>query len=154
MSEVSSVSSDEWAVWNTFYRMRRQLDLALERQLRHDAKISRPDYEILLALFESPDKQMRARELGALVGWEKSRLSHQVTRMEARGLLERKDCDADARGTWIGITTAGSRATLGAMRDHASSIRRFFFDVLSDDEKSVLRDISARVLTALGPLET
>jgi DNA-binding MarR family transcriptional regulator len=154
MSEVSSVSADEWAVWNAFYRMRRQLDLALERQLQHDAEISRPDYEILLALFESPDKQMRARELGALVGWEKSRLSHQVTRMEARGLVERRECDTDARGTWIGITPAGSRATLGAMRDHASSIRRFFFDVLTDDEKSVLKDISGRVLTALAPLDT
>ena len=154
MSEVSSVSADEWAVWNAFYRMRRQLDLALERQLQHDAEISRPDYEILLALFESPDKQMRARELGALVGWEKSRLSHQVTRMEARGLVERRECDTDARGTWIGITPAGSRAALGAMRDHASSIRRFFFDVLTDDEKSVLKDISGRVLTALAPLDT
>jgi DNA-binding MarR family transcriptional regulator len=150
MSEVAAVSADEWDVWNSFYRMRRQLDLALERQLQHDAEISRADYEILLALFESPDRRMRARELGTLVGWEKSRLSHQVTRMEQRGLVERSDCDTDARGTWIGITPAGRRATLGAMRDHATSIRKYFFDVLTDDEKDVLRNVSGRVLEGLS----
>jgi DNA-binding MarR family transcriptional regulator len=151
MSEVSSVSQDEWDVWRAFFRMRRHLDLALERQLQHDAEISGPDYEILLALFESPDKQLRARELGALLGWEKSRLSHQVTRMERRGLVERTECDTDARGTWIGITADGRRATLGAMRDHALSIRRFFFDVLTDEEKRVFKDVSGRVLDALDP---
>ena len=151
MTEVSSVSQDEWDTWRTFYQMRRQLDLALERQLQHDAEISGPDYEILLAIFESPDKQLRARDLTALLGWEKSRLSHQVTRMERRGLVQRSDCDVDARGTWIGITPDGSRATLGAMRDHATSIRRLFFDVLTDDEKRVLKDVSARVLDAIDP---
>ncbi|MCU1469223.1 MAG: MarR family transcriptional regulator [Glaciihabitans sp.] len=151
MSEVSSVSQDEWDVWRAFFRMRRHLDLALERQLQHDAEISGPDYEILLALFESPDKQLRARELGTLLGWEKSRLSHQVTRMERRGLVQRTECDTDARGTWIGITADGSRATLGAMRDHALSIRRFFFDVLTDEEKRVFKDVSGRVMEVLDP---
>lgn len=151
MSEVSSVSEDEWDVWRAFFRMRRHLDLALDRQLHRDAEISAQDYEILLALFRSPDKQLRARELGELLGWEKSRLSHQVTRMERRGLVARTDCDTDARGTWIAITAEGSRATLGAMRDHATSIRKFFFDVLSDDELRVIKDVSGRVLDAIDP---
>jgi DNA-binding MarR family transcriptional regulator len=151
MSEVSEVRPEEWDVWRAFVRMRRQLDLALERGLQHDADISMPDFEILLALFESPDKQLRARELGAALGWEKSRLSHQVTRMEKRGLVERSECDTDARGTWIAITADGRRTILGAMRDHATSIRRYFFDVLSDSEKAVLSDISGRVLDAIDP---
>lgn len=151
MSEVSEVSEEEWDVWRAFVRMRRQLDLALERQLQHDADISMPEFEILLTLFELPDKKLRTRELGAALGWEKSRLSHQVTRMERRGLVERSDCDTDARGTWITITPDGSRAVLGAMREHATSIRRYFFDVLGDDDKTVLADVSARVLGAITP---
>jgi len=151
MSEVSSVSEDEWDVWRAFFQMRRHLDLALDRQLHRDAGISAQDYEILLALFRSPDKQLRARELGGLLGWEKSRLSHQVTRMERRGLVARTDCDTDARGTWIVITAEGSRATLGAMRDHALSIRSLFFDVLTDEELKVIKDVSGRVLDAIDP---
>jgi DNA-binding MarR family transcriptional regulator len=151
MSEVSSVTSAEWDVWRSFHTMRRQLDLALERELQQDAQISMPDFEILLALFETPGNRMRARELGALISWEKSRLSHQVTRMAARGLVERTECATDARGTWVGITQKGRLTILGAMRDHALTIRRLFFDVMSEDELSSLRELSSRVLTAIDP---
>jgi DNA-binding MarR family transcriptional regulator len=151
MSEVSSVTSAEWDVWRSFHTMRRQLDLALERELQQDAKISMPDFEVLLALFEATDNQLRARELGVLISWEKSRLSHQVTRMEARGLVERTDCDTDARGTWIGITQKGRLTILRAMRDHALTIRRLFFDVMTEDELGMLREMSGRVLTAIEP---
>jgi DNA-binding MarR family transcriptional regulator len=151
MSEVSGVSDDEWETWRAFRAMRRQLDLVLDRRLQQDAGISGPDYEILLTLFEAPNRQLRSRELGEQLGWEKSRLSHQVTRMEARGLVERTECDTDLRGTWIGITALGRRTTLGAMRDHALTIRRLFFDVLDDDDKHVLREISTRVLDTIDP---
>ena len=84
-----------------------------------------------------------------MLGWEKSRLSHQVTRMERRGLVERTDCDTDARGTWIGITPDGRRAILGAMRDHATNIRRYFSASTDDDQ--ALKRVSGRVLDAIDP---
>ena len=151
MSEVSEVSEEEWAVWRKFYAMRRQLDRALEDQLQRDAGISGPDYEILLALFESPQRRLRSRDLSERIGWEKSRISHQVTRMESRGLVERSECEDDLRGTWIGLTSDGRRAVLGAMRKHTSTIRKLFFDVLTDDEKVALGSASDRVLEAINP---
>ena len=151
MSEVQTLTPEEWAVWRAFHLMRRQLDLALERELQQDAHISGPDYEILITLFESPEKQLRARELTARLGWEKSRLSHQVTRMVARGLVERSECDTDARGTWIGLTKKGRLATLGAVRSHALTIRRLFFDILSESELEVLGTVTDRVLEAIDP---
>ncbi|MDQ1547439.1 MAG: hypothetical protein QOH69_2343 [Actinomycetota bacterium] len=151
MSEVPTLTTEEWELWRAFHAMRRQLDLALERELQQDAQISGPDYEILITLFESPEKQLRARELTARLGWEKSRLSHQVTRMSARGLVERSECDTDGRGTWIGLTTKGRLATLGAVRSHALTIRRLFFDVLSESELEVLGAVSGRVLDAIDP---
>ena len=151
MSEVSEVSEEEWAVWRKFYAMRRQLDRALEDQLQRDAGISGPDYEILLSLFESPQRRLRSRDLSERIGWEKSRISHQVTRMESRGLVERSECEDDLRGTWIGLTSDGRRAVLGAMRKHTTAIRALFFDVLTDDEKATLGSASDRVLEAINP---
>jgi DNA-binding MarR family transcriptional regulator len=151
MSEVSSVSQDEWDLWHAFHTMRRQLDLALDRRLQQDAKISSSDFEILLALFQSPTKQLRSRELGVLLAWEKSRLSHHVTRMVARGLVVRTECDTDARGTWVAITPAGQRTILGAMRDHALTIRRLFFDVLTAEDQAHLLDVSSRVRERIDP---
>ena len=131
--------------------MRNHLDRTLERQLQSSGDISAADYQVLIALFESPEKQQRARELSSRIGWEKSRLSHQVTRMEKRGLLERTECDTDARGTWIGLTPAGSRAILSAMRGHQAAIRQYFFDILSSDEQETLKNASLRVIDAIDP---
>ncbi len=149
MSEVSEVSEEEWAVWRTFYTMRRQLDRALEDQLQRDSGISGADYEILLALFRSRDRRLRSRDLAETIGWEKSRISHQVTRMEARGLVERAECSDDLRGTWICLTSDGRRATLGAMREHTSTIREIFFDVLTTEELAAFGSTSERVLEAI-----
>ena len=151
MAESATVTPEEWEVWRAFHSMRKRLDLAIERQLHEVAGISEPDYEILITLFESPEKQLRSRELGAATGWEKSRLSHQLTRLEKRELVERVECDTDARGTWILITPAGSRAVLGAIREHAAMIRTLFFDLISDEEKATFREVSERVIDAIDP---
>ena len=147
----SVVSPEEWDVWRTFHSMRRKLDLALERQLQRDADISAADYGILLALFEAPGKQLRGRDLGERLSWEKSRISHQVSRMEKRGLLERRECETDLRGSWIGLTNDGTRAVLGAMRDHAATLRRYFFDVLDPAELAAFKAVSSRVIDVIEP---
>jgi len=151
MTEVSQISDAEWDVWRSFTTMRRQLDLALEQQLQRDAGISRADFEILLAIFEAPEKQLRARELVDRLGWEKSRVSHQVTRMEQRDLVTRRECDSDLRSSWILLTPAGKRAVLGSMRDHAMTIRKYFFDALTPTELEVMSAASQRVLDAIDP---
>lgn len=151
MSKVPELPESDWDVWRTFFAMRRQLDRALEKQLQRDADISASDYEVLLSLFESPGKKLRAREIAEMIGWEKSRISHQVSRMEHRGLVEKRECDEDARGVLVALTNDGRRAVLGAMRDHTSAIRQYFFDVLTEEEKAVLKGLSTRVLEAIDP---
>ena len=149
--KAEAVTTTEWDTWRSFRSMHRQIDLALERQLQRDADISAADYGVLVALLNASGKQLRARELGEELAWEKSRISHQVSRMEKRGLVERRECETDARGTWIGITPDGSRAVLGATREHATSLRKYFFDILSDDELVAIRMMSERVLDVLKP---
>jgi len=149
MPHTSQVSPDEWEVWRSLRAMRRQLDLELEHQLQRDADISGADYGVLLSLFESPEKQLRAGELALELGWEKSRVSHQVSRMEKRGLVKRVLCDTDARGTWVALTPDGSRSVLAATRGHAATLRRHFFDTLSPDELAVLKSASDRVVSTI-----
>ncbi len=151
MTEATGVSEQEWASWRAFSSMRRQLELALERQLQRDADISGAEYGVLISLWEAPGKQLRARDLGERLAWEKSRVSHQVSRMEKRGLVERRECDTDLRGTWVGITPDGTRAVLGATRGHASTLRQYFFDVVDPAELASITDASTRVLDVLQP---
>src|SRR3954470_2424314 len=138
MSEVSDIGEADWSVWRSFVMMRRQLDRALEHRLQEDAGLSGADFEILLPLFRTPDNQLRARDLVELLGWEKSRVSHQVTRMTARGLVERRECPTDLRGSWVTLLPEGRRAVLRASRANANELRRLFFDALTDEEKTAV----------------
>lgn len=141
----------EQDLWRSFSLMRRQLELALERRLQSDAGISTADFEVLHSLFGASDQRLRVGQLGDIIGWEKSRVSHQITRMEQRGLVRRAECDADARGIWISLTPAGSRSVLGALSDRRDAVREYFFDVLTEEEKEALTRISTRVLDNLAP---
>lgn len=151
MSTVSEVSPADWELWRSFRSMGEQLGRELDRQLQRDSGISQADYGILVTLFEAPERQMRTGELGEILAWEKSRVSHQVARMEARGLVKRVECESDGRGTWVTLQPDGTRALLGAMREHASAIRDLFLEQLQDDEKEVLRKAAQRVLLKLNP---
>lgn len=150
MSEVSEVDAAEWALFDGFVAMHAELARELDRRLQRDAGISQADYGVLLTLFKAPEHRLRPGVLGELIGWEKSRVSHQLTRMVSRGLVERIECDTDGRGSLIVLTRAGRRALLGAMRDHALAIRALFLDLLEPDEKQAIASASSRVLQRLA----
>ena len=147
----ADVSSEDWLLWRQFVTMHRHLARELDRQLQRDAGISQADFSVLARLSEAPNRRLRTGELAELLAWEKSRVSHQVARMESRGLLDRTECDTDGRGTWVGITAEGRRTLLSSTRDHAATIRELFFDELGDDEKSAIGEVSRRILDRLNP---
>jgi DNA-binding MarR family transcriptional regulator len=150
MSTVSEVSPEEWDLWRDYFRGGRELVAALDRRLQADAGISHPEYLLMLSLWNSPDHSLRTGELAEELSWEKSRVSHQVARMEARGLVERRECETDARGVWVVLTADGSRLLLRATRDHTDAIREWFFELMSDEEKRVLGGIAQRMRATLG----
>jgi len=149
---MTEVSDEDWGLWRDFVAMHRHLARELDRQLQRDAAISQADFSVLLVLSEARDRRLRTGELAELLAWEKSRVSHQVSRMESRGLLERSECDTDGRGTWVGLTTEGRRTLLGAMREHGEAIRGLFLDTLQQGEKAALAGVTARVLERLNPV--
>ncbi|MFC5502333.1 MarR family winged helix-turn-helix transcriptional regulator [Lysinimonas soli] len=152
LSEADGGLSDaDWSVWRDVMAMTSQLARELDRRLQSDAGISHADYSVLLVLQRAPEHQLRTGELAELLAWEKSRVSHQVARMEARGLLERAECPTDGRGTWVSPTDAGRRTLLAAARNHTATIRELFFDALGDDQRLAMGDAAVRVLDRLSP---
>jgi DNA-binding MarR family transcriptional regulator len=133
-------------VWQSYIHMNDHLYAVLEDRLVREAGLSGADYKVLVPLSEKPGGLMRARELCTEIGWDRSRLSHHVSRMEKRGLVAREECEADARGLMVRLTKAGRKAIEGAAPNHAESVRRYFFDLLSDDELETLGNVFSRVL--------
>jgi DNA-binding MarR family transcriptional regulator len=92
---------------------------------------------------------MRVLELARALGWEKSRLSHQLTRMQQRGLVERSNCSEDRRGAFVVLTERGRATVETAAPRHVESVRRYMFDELRPDQVSALGEIAQRVIALL-----
>ncbi|GLZ39326.1 MarR family transcriptional regulator [Actinokineospora sp. NBRC 105648] len=139
----------EARVWRAYRELHRELQNAQERQLSGDSGLSLADYALLVPLSEAADGVVRFRDLGTEVGWERSRLSHQVSRMVKRGLVVREDCPEDARGCMIRLTEAGRTAIVAAAPAHVETVRRYFFADVADAELDVLDAVFTRLLTRL-----
>jgi DNA-binding MarR family transcriptional regulator len=133
-------------MWRAFTDMQLQLNSVLDRQLTHESGLSAADYALLVPLSQAPDHRLRARDLRRWVGWDRSRLAHQVRRMEQRGLISRHQCATDARGTMIQLTPEGLKAIEAAAPGHVEAVRRYFVDLLSPAEMDTLREVAERVL--------
>jgi DNA-binding MarR family transcriptional regulator len=135
--------------WQSYHQMERELGRRIRHQLARDTGLSDADYELLRALADAPEGTLRARKLRCEVRWEKSRLSHQVRRMESRGLLVREECEEDSRGSVIRLTDAGREAIVAACCEHARAVRAHLVDRLSPKQLDALADISETVLANL-----
>ena len=152
MSKQGTVDHD-WATWDAYHDVWRRLDRALDHAVQQGAGISTPEFEILIGLHRQVDHRLRVRDVAAGIGWEKSRVSHQVTRMVSRGLVARADCPSDGRGSWIVMTQDGRRAVLAGIRAHTAALEQLFWRPVAGDADT-LRAVSHRVLDALGPVDT
>ena len=128
------LDEDEERVWRRWLRLNAELTSALHRQLQAEAGLSMSDYEVLVDLTDDPAGRIRVSELAGLLQWERSRVSHHVTRMERRGLVEREECADDGRGAYVAITPAGRTAIEQAAPGHARAVRRLVFDALQVDD--------------------
>jgi DNA-binding MarR family transcriptional regulator len=139
----------EQRAWRSFTGAMARLKAALGRELQRDSGLSGPDYDVLVKLSEAPDQRLRAYELGAATGWEKSRLSHHLTRMEQRGLVAREQCD----GTrfFDVVLTAQGRATIEeAAPTHVAHVRDWFIDALTPEQLDALAEACDAISVRLG----
>jgi len=133
-------------VWQAYLHMNQDLYAFLEQELARESGLSGADYKVLHPLSEAPGGLLRARELGIEIGWDRSRLSHHLSRMEKRGLVVREECVEDARGLMVRLTKAGRRAIEAAAPAHAEAVQRYVFDLVSKDELETMAAVFDRVL--------
>ncbi|WP_174187521.1 MarR family winged helix-turn-helix transcriptional regulator [Nocardia barduliensis] len=143
---VRWLSDDEQATWQAYVRLRQRLDGAISAGLAEDG-LSLADYELMVALSAAPNGCLRAKELAAEVCWEKSRLSKHLARMDARGLVERRPAEEDARGIIVELTPEGRIALERAAPNHVDLVRRVFVEPMTPEEARVLRALADKVVT-------
>lgn len=141
------LDDDQQRVWRNYLVMGTRLQAAMNRQLQRDCGLSLADYDVLVALSERG--AMRIFELAESLGWEQSRLSHQLRRMRDRALVDRSGSAQDRRGATVDITGAGRAALAAAAPGHVRLVRSVLFDAITPGQLRALDRLTATVLSRL-----
>lgn len=146
------LTRDQQDAWRAWLDATLQLNDRLSRDLHEAHGLTLADYEILVHLSESHDRRMRMSELADKVLSSRSRLSHQVDRMERAGLVSREHCVDDRRGSFAVLTDHGWDVLVKAAPDHVASVRRHLVDVLDAQEFAALGASCRRIADRLQEL--
>jgi DNA-binding MarR family transcriptional regulator len=138
--------------WRNYVMATELMRQQLHRELQDAHGMTIADYEVLVQLSEHDDRQMRMTQLAGRVASSKSRLSHQIARMEKAGYVRRVDCPDDARGVIAELTDAGMAQLRAAAPTHVTGVRAHLIDILTPDEHETLATIFERVLKHLDTL--
>lgn len=140
----------EQRLWRTWLEVTAALPSALHQDLQDSAGLSLPDFDVLVRLTESPGGRLRVSELAEALTWERSRLSHHLRRMGARGLVAREECDDDGRGAFAVVTDVGRAAIEAAAPGHVRTVRRLVLDSLDEGDLERLQGALDRMRSAIG----
>jgi len=150
MSTKSSSEAVRWLdphqerAWRAFLRVMVVVQTGTARDLAV-LGLSEPDYEVLSTLSERPDHTSTLGEQADKMGWSRSRLSRQATRMAARGLLKRTPDPNDGRGCFLVLTAQGLDALKDAAPAHVESVRRHFIDRLAPEDLVAIEQIAQKL---------
>jgi DNA-binding MarR family transcriptional regulator len=148
---VRWLNDDEQEVWRAYLDVMRLLMDRLQKQVSEDSGLSLGEYEVLVQLSESPDRQLRMSELAARIVHSRSRLTHTVGRMEKRGLVRREPCEDDGRGVMCILTDPGFAVLVEAAPGHVEAVRQAIFDPLTPDDVQALGVAMRKVRADLRP---
>lgn len=143
LSEAEQVSWRSWLSANLLLPDR------LGRDLQAEAGLTLADYEILVRLSEAPDRRVRLSDLASQTLSSRSRLSHQMDRMQNAGYVRREECEDDKRGFYAVLTDQGWEMLVASAPVHVESVRRRLVDVLTPEEFATLGRINAKIVAAL-----
>ena len=142
------LTDEEQRTWRLYLTACQSVFASIEAQLLRESGLPHGYYEILVHLSETPGRALRMSQLAAASSYSKSRLSHAVSKLEARGLVARLDCPTDRRGQIAQLTEKGFALLEEAAPGHVEQVRRSVIDVLTPEQIAQLGEISAAMVAA------
>jgi DNA-binding MarR family transcriptional regulator len=144
------LTAEELRIWRDFIETAEALRSELASRLQSESALSPGDYAVLLALSEAPGQRLRSSDLATSIGWERSRLSHHLGRMERRGLIHREECATDNRGAEIVLDPPGAEAFRRASVPHLRAVRELFVDALTSTQLIAAGEVAKALRSSLG----
>lgn len=124
----------------------RKIDRVMDETLQLGSRLSASEFAVLVSLSEARGCSMRLRDLCQSLEWDRSRTSHQITRMERRGLVVKRKSVGDARGVMVELTQDGMNRLTSAAPAHVEAVRRVAFDHMTAEQAAVLRQYFMQIM--------
>jgi DNA-binding MarR family transcriptional regulator len=145
------LNREQQQAWVRLIALVELLPGVLDSQLRRDAGLTHFEYFVLAMLSEAPDRTLRMAALAARTNATLPRLSHVVTRLESRHLVERFPCPEDGRATNARLTQTGWAKLVETAPGHVANVREHVIDALSEEQTAQLADIAGTILERVDP---
>lgn len=145
MTEARWLDDPEASAWRGLWTMSQLLFDRLNRELQQRSGLSLAEYDVLFRLSEASECGLRMSALAEDTHCSRSRLSHQIDRMEADGLVRRMSCPTDRRGAFAVLTPKGRQVLEDAAPGHIGDVRTFLIDALTREQLAQLTAIADAV---------
>jgi DNA-binding MarR family transcriptional regulator len=149
--DVPWLDEDQLPHWMALVGLVMTLPAALDAQLKRDSGLNSFEYHVLAQLSEAPMRALPMSELATVAQGSRSRLSHAVSRLEAAGWVERRECSAAGLRTAAHLTDAGQRKLEQAAPGHVREARRLVIDTLTSEQLAALGEAARVVIAATDP---
>jgi DNA-binding MarR family transcriptional regulator len=143
------LTAKEQQAWRRLAAVTMLLPAALESQLQRDADITHFGYWVMAMLSESPDRSLRMSELALMANGSQSRLSHLISRLEAKGWVRRERVGTDGRGYQAVLTDDGYAKVLATAPGHVDEVQSLVFAALTPEQVAQLDEICSAILARL-----
>ncbi|SDZ43208.1 DNA-binding transcriptional regulator, MarR family [Herbiconiux ginsengi] len=132
------LAPDEADAWIQMLAVVEFLPTVIDQQLKRDSGVGRFDYSILAMLSTAENRTLTMLDLSVVTFGSLSRLSHTVSRLCERGLVERERIGGNR---YISLTDAGWKLLVAAAPGHVVEVRRQVFDHITPEDARELARI-------------
>lgn len=140
------LTEKEMELWRLILRGDWRIDRTIDETLQRGEGLTDAEFSVLVVLTEAEEPAVRLKEICRQLEWDRSRTSHQITRMERRGLVIKEKSECDARGVQVRVTEEGRRRIEAAAPGHVEVVRNLVFDHITEEEFAALKSFYTKVL--------
>lgn len=108
------------------------------RQVELSGGPASQSFDILIRLARSEGHELRMSELAAQASLTPSGLTRAVDRLQQQGLVARRSCPDDRRGSFAQLTPAGRELMDRTIPEHVAAVDRVLDEVFTPEEEADL----------------
>ena len=116
-----------------------------QRRLEESQSLSNQSFDVLIRLARSPGSELRMSELAAQTSLTPSGLTRSVDRLQEQGLVDRRVCPEDRRGSFAVLTPTGRQLMDRAIPEHLAHIDEVLSDLFTPAEEETLAALLRRL---------